>query len=60
MLNAAGMTLWQAIIAVDPDFPATGPSSRRNPQSGRSVRISGWSKSPDENTLMAALRRATS
>jgi hypothetical protein len=59
VVNAKGQTLWQAVMAVDPSFPATGPSSRRNPKTGRSVRISGWSKTPDEKTLLAALRQAT-
>jgi hypothetical protein len=59
IVNPSGQTLWQAVIAVDPSFPATGPRTRRNPSTGRSVRISGWSQTPDEPTLLAALLAAT-
>jgi hypothetical protein len=59
VVNSRGQTLWQAVIAVDPSFPANGPSSRRDPRSGRSVRTSGWSATPSEQTLVAALRQAT-
>jgi hypothetical protein len=59
VVNSAGQTLWQAVIAVDPDFPTDGPRTRRNPSTGRSVRISGWSQTPDEKILVTALKAAT-
>lgn len=47
-------TLWQAVCAVDPDFPRTGP---RVNFIGR--RVSGWSRIPDRETLVAAIKWAT-
>jgi len=45
--GSTGMTMWQAILAVDPDFP-------------RSKTMDGpWPKIPDQLTLYRAIRHAT-
>jgi hypothetical protein len=49
-----GMTLWQAVRAVDPTFPASGPSWTEH---GR--RIRGWSRVPDAALIRAAIHHAT-
>lgn len=48
------MTLWQAVLAVDPSFPKVGPST-----DVRGRRVSRWKKIPDQETLVTALRYAT-
>ena len=52
--NSRVNTLWQAVIAVDPSFPRTGP---RTDQRGR--KIEGWSRIPDRNTILKALLAVT-
>jgi hypothetical protein len=47
------MTLWQAVIAVDPWFPRTGPR-----EDFKGNLISGWEKIPDRKTIIQALRYA--
>lgn len=51
------MTLWQAVIAVDPAFPRSGPVSRR--VEGHSEPVSGWECIPDAETIIQAVRYAT-
>lgn len=48
------MTLWQAMIAVDPTFPRVGPST-----DARGRKTSRWKKVPSQEALLAALRYAT-
>jgi hypothetical protein len=48
------MTLWQAVIAVDPTFPKVG---QRTDVRGRVVER--WRRIPSQNLLMAALQYAT-
>lgn len=48
------MTLWQAVIAIDPTFPKVGP---RTDSRGRIVER--WRRIPSQNLLMAALQYAT-
>lgn len=48
------MTLWQAVLAVDPTFPKIGPSTD---QRGR--RIEGWRRIPSQELLLTALKYAT-
>jgi hypothetical protein len=53
-----GLTLWQAVLAVDPAFDsARGPVSRLI--EGHSVRVSGWSETPSAETITAAINYAT-
>jgi 8-oxo-dGTP pyrophosphatase MutT (NUDIX family) len=47
------LTLWQAVLAVDPTFPRTGPATD---QHGK--KLDGWRKVPSRETLIAALRYA--
>jgi hypothetical protein len=47
-------TLWQAVIAVDPTFPRTGPS-----HDARGRLVKRWAKVPSQETLLKALRYAT-
>ncbi len=44
-------TLWQAVIAIDPTFPRTGPVEDR-----AGHRLKGWERVPDQLTLYRALR----
>lgn len=48
------MTLWQAVIRVNPSFPRTGRCVDLN---GRVLQ--GWSRIPDKHTLVRALKYAT-
>ena len=48
-----GLTLWQAILAVDPTFPRSGPRSDRE---GR--KIEDWRRYPDSVLIGRALRYA--
>lgn len=48
------MTLWQAVIAIDPTFPQVGPSTD---SSGRVVKR--WRRIPTQALLLAALQYAT-
>ncbi len=54
MLRPEGLTLWMAVVHVDPTFPTKGPGSdergRRNP----------WPRVPDTLTLVRAIRGAAS
>jgi hypothetical protein len=47
-------TLWQAVIAVDPSFPRTGPV-----ENDKGNRISGWARIPDRETVIQAINYAT-
>jgi hypothetical protein len=47
-------TLWQAVIAVDPTFPRSGPA-----HDSRGRLVSRWAKVPSQETLVRALRFAT-
>jgi hypothetical protein len=49
-----GLTLWQAVLAVDPSFPKVGPSTDSR---GRVVKR--WSRIPSQALLLAALQYAT-
>ena len=46
-------TLWQAVLAVDPTFPKTGPTSDR---AGR--RITDWARKPSQILIARALKYA--
>lgn len=45
------LTLWQAVIAIDPTFPRTGPliGSRK---------LESWSRIPDRDLIISAIRYA--
>lgn len=47
------LTVWQAVLAVDPTFPRVGPSSD---QRGR--RIENWRRLPDQVLIARALKYA--
>ena len=48
------MTLWQAVLAVDPTFPNVGPAT-----DARGRQISRWARIPNQELLAAALKYAT-
>lgn len=48
-------TVWRAVLAIDPTFPRTGPTSYRN-----GVRLEGWQRIPDAMLVARAIRRLTS
>ena len=48
------MTLWQAVIEIDPTFPAVGPSTDR-----KGLVVKGWKRIPDRDLLVRALKFAT-
>jgi hypothetical protein len=58
-----GVTLWQAVIAVDPSFPRTGPVTRwaddNSELGGHSEPVSGWERIPDAELILAAINYAT-
>jgi hypothetical protein len=58
-----GLTLWQAVIAVDPFFPRTGPRSRwvedGSELGGHSEPVSGWERTPSAETIVQAINYAT-
>jgi hypothetical protein len=50
-----GLTLWQAVIAVDPEFARVGgPVS-----DGHGNRVSGWARTPTAEVLAQAINYAT-
>lgn len=61
--DTPSVTLWQAVIAVDPRFPRTGPVSRwvddDSELGGHSEPVSGWARIPTAETIMQAVRYAT-
>ena len=58
-----GVTLWQAVIAVDSTFPKTGPQTRwvedDSELGGHSEPVSGWARVPDAETIVQAINYAT-
>jgi hypothetical protein len=59
-----GLTLWQAVLAVDPGFStAQAPVARwaddDGPNGGHSVPVSGWSRTPSAETIRQAIEYAT-
>jgi hypothetical protein len=44
------MTLWQAVLAVDPTFPKTGPCTTAD-----GIVIDGWKRFPDHDTILKAI-----
>jgi len=54
ILNSQWMTLWQAILAVDPTFPKEGKATDVK---GRV--IEGWPRVPDPDLVIRALKYAT-
>ena len=44
-------TLWQAVLAVDPEFLRVGPR-----YDGDGNRVTGWQQIPDRTTLLRALQ----
>lgn len=58
-----GLTLWQAVLAVDPSFvSAKAPVTRwvkdRSSLGGHSEPVSGWSRTPDAETICQAINYA--
>jgi hypothetical protein len=49
------LTLWQAVLRVDPTFPNSGPV-----YGDGGSRISGWTAIPSRDVLLAAIERAVS
>lgn len=59
-----GLTLWQAVLAVDPGFAsARGPVTRwvedDSELGGHSEPVSGWSRTPSAETILQAVSYAT-
>lgn len=59
-----GLTLWQAVLAVDPDFGSVkGPTSRwvddDSERGGHSEPLSGWARTPTAETIAQAINYAT-
>jgi hypothetical protein len=59
-----GLTLWQAVLAVDPDFASVrGPVTRwvddDSDLGGHSEPVSGWSRTPTAETIEQAISYAT-
>lgn len=52
-----GMTIWQAVIALDPTFPREGPSTTFDRQ-GREVAKASWSRIPDPLLVARAIKFA--
>lgn len=52
------MTLWQAVIAVDPTFPKIGPMTTCD-GNGRELSRESWARVPTQEVLLRALRYAT-
>jgi hypothetical protein len=48
-----GLTLWQAVIAVDPSFPQRGPSYTKGHVTGQ------WDRIPTTDLLIQAINYAT-
>jgi len=48
------ITLWQAVIAVDPTFPRTGPTTTL-----KGKKLTDWERVPDRSTIRQALAYAT-
>ncbi len=59
VINARGLTLWQAWIAVDPGAPQTGRQITLDPHD-RVVVLKDWDCIPDADTLQSAVRYALS
>lgn len=58
------LTLWQAVLAVDPDFStAKGPVTRwvtdNSELGGHSEPVSGWSRTPTAEVIVQAINYAT-
>lgn len=57
------MTLWQAVMAIDPTFPTAGPVTSwvedDGPLGGHSEPVSGWERIPDAETIIQAVNYAT-
>jgi hypothetical protein len=58
------LTLWQAVIAVDPSFGAVqGPVTRwvedDSEYGGHSEPVSGWSRTPSPEVILQAISYAT-
>lgn len=58
------LTLWQAVIAVDPSFAAvSGPVTQwvedNSRLGGHSEPVAGWERTPDAETIIQAIGYAT-
>ena len=59
-----GLTLWKAVIAVDPSFarvrgPVTAWVDDDSELGGHSEPVSGWSRVPSSDTIIQAISYAT-
>jgi hypothetical protein len=56
IINPKGMmtTIWQAVMAIDPDFPQVGPS-----EDLAGNRLSEWEYIPTPFQLLQAIKKAT-
>jgi len=54
IIVGGGLTLWQAIMDIDPTFPSVGPKHDAN-----GTRTSSWSRVPTRALILAAIRYAT-
>lgn len=58
-----GLTLWQAVLAVDPTFPQSGPRTAwvedDSELGGHSEPISGWERVPTADVIRQAINYAT-
>jgi len=59
LLGSDVVTLWQAVIAVDPTFPKVGCQYEMSRRGRKSKKIKGWSRIPDRALLERAIRFAT-
>jgi len=53
------MTLWEAVVALDPSYADMWPVETWDEKTSRTIRIRGWKKIPTRRLLTAALRYAT-
>jgi hypothetical protein len=62
--HGMGLTLWRAVLAVDPGFSAAKAPVTRwvhddSELGGHSEPVSGWSRTPSAETILQAIRYAT-
>jgi hypothetical protein len=58
-ITTAGLTLWQATIAVDPGAPRLGPVTSFDEDTHESQQIAGWPSIPSAEVLRQAIAYAT-
>lgn len=54
-MEGIGLTLWQAVMRVDPTFPNTGPVTTFDQATRKSTRVEDWRRYPTPELIRAAL-----